>query len=258
MPMNTSSSTPLVICPHCQQQTPTTAYCAVCGQKKYESRFTWTYIVGEILSSLNFEKGILFNFKVLWQQPATALQGYLAGRTKLFYPPWQYFSVACGVFFFLLLTELTAMMGVNTNDDAEKAKAYYQEVYDKQYKDLAIFLQDSLLNYQNIDSIKNTLQKKGKELHDIRWLENDEDRRAAQQATFVQWFSYIGFYFFPIYLAFLSIFLLKLSRIILVLGNQHPKRCFFFAKTTYKDVIFSKDDIFFCPTVMIQLLSNQS
>jgi hypothetical protein len=30
----------------------------------------------------------------------------------------------------------------------------------------------------------------------------------------------------------------KLSMIILVLGNQHPERRFFFAKTTYKDVIF--------------------
>jgi hypothetical protein len=199
------------VCLQCGKPQIEQNYCEYCGQKKYESRFDFSYIVGEALQTLNLEKGILFNFKVLWQNAAQNIADYMKGKTKLFYPPWQYFSVACCVFFFLLLTDIASLAGLNVNGQAEKTKAYYQEVYTSNYNNLANYLQDSMLIINNIDTLKTISKIKGRELHDNRFLENSEMERAEKQEQFVQILTYLGFYFFPFYLAIFSFLFFKKS-----------------------------------------------
>ncbi len=184
----------------CGKATLETAYCAVCGQKKYESRFTWAYVVNELLQSFSFEKGILYNLKALSANTGNTLRAYLAGNTKLFYQPWQFFSVACGLLFFLVLAHFTQFMGINNSKQAEQEAAYYHKVYNQNYKNIGNYLQDSLENEKNIDTLRMKIKQTARQLHDTRYLENDEKQRAEKQAQFLQVFTYLGFYFFPLYL----------------------------------------------------------
>lgn len=227
-----------IICKSCGKEHLTQNYCDFCGQKNYESRFTWQYILGEVLQSFNVEKGILFNIKALHTNSATTLEEYITGKTKPFYPPLQFFSLACGILFFLLLSHITSLVGIDSQKQAEESAEYYQGVYDKNYHDLASYLQDSLQNINHLDSLKTQIKNKGKELYNVRFLENDEKERAEKQANFLQLFTYLGFYFFPFYLAICSVILFKKTQYyfsehfiihLLVMGQVVFYTCFVFA-----------------------------
>lgn len=88
-------------CENCGQEA-THAYCGNCGQRK-QSRFTVSYLWGELLSMLNYDKGFLYNFYHFSFNPARSIIAYLGGKTRPFYPPLPYFLTATTVLILLLV-----------------------------------------------------------------------------------------------------------------------------------------------------------
>jgi hypothetical protein len=88
-------------CENCGSETRN-AFCENCGQRK-QGRFTISYILGELIALLNYDKGFLYNFYYLTLHPVQSLSDYLKGKTKTFYPPLPYFLTATTILILLLV-----------------------------------------------------------------------------------------------------------------------------------------------------------
>lgn len=82
---------------------PIDHYCLKCGQRT-QKRFSVRYIIEELFSVFEFEKGFLKNIVELTLRPAKMIEEYLNGKTKDFYSPFSYFLVSMTVFLFIVFS----------------------------------------------------------------------------------------------------------------------------------------------------------
>jgi hypothetical protein len=91
----------LLNCKNCGFE-PVAAYCPKCGQRTQE-RFSLKYIIRELFSVFELEKGFLKNIVELTLRPAKIIEEYINGKTKDFYSPFGYFFVSMTIFLFISL-----------------------------------------------------------------------------------------------------------------------------------------------------------
>ncbi|GAB4467461.1 MAG: hypothetical protein OHK0057_07280 [Thermoflexibacter sp.] len=108
-----------VKCANCGHETHAN-YCPQCGQRKQE-RFTFDYILGEILAVLSYDKGLITNFVHLALRPSRTIIAYLNGKTKPYYPPLSYFLTAMtiGIIAVSIATGSWEQVDVSILEDSE-------------------------------------------------------------------------------------------------------------------------------------------
>jgi hypothetical protein len=81
-----TTSTPTDKCQHCQHEL-TDQFCSHCGHPKALNRINGKYILAEISSILNFDRGILFTIRELLIRPGENIQRFvLTDRNRLVKP----------------------------------------------------------------------------------------------------------------------------------------------------------------------------
>ena len=166
----------------------TGSYCSSCGQRK-QSRFTISYIVDEIFSILEFDKGILFNLKTLLLHPGVAVRDYLHGKTKPFYPPLSFFLLGMTLFILLILNLLEA-------DGWSTGKVFIFDTYQnaKQINEYFQREQQWIVKQEIPDTTK---------IQQLMALETERTISIAKmesKAMRTQGITYVAFYLLPLYL----------------------------------------------------------
>ena len=202
------------ICPNCGLET-TEAYCEDCGQRK-QGRFTFLYILKELLAVLNFDKGFLYNFYHLAFYPSQSIISYLNGKTKPFYPPLPYFLTTMTVLLFLFTfgvrnIGVTFAGKINAILDDSKTSQYIEEYEYERFKKI---ISDQLLTLTHqIDTVDfglvepsfnehEQLKKKVNGLFVAHKAHNEALKIIKRNENFADYLSYVVFYFMPFYLAF--------------------------------------------------------
>ncbi|MCS7074202.1 MAG: DUF3667 domain-containing protein [Bacteroidia bacterium] len=181
-------------CQNCHTEL-TGSYCSVCGQRKQE-RFTFSYVLDELLQLLEFDKGILYNIKVFAWNPGLTIREYIQGKTKPFYPPISFFFLGMTVFILLVLSSLEAdgwstgkVFIFDTYENAKQINEYYQKE------------QRWIAKQEIPDSSK---------VQQILELEKERDKSILvleSKAMRTQGMTYAAFYFTPLYLTLLYLLL---------------------------------------------------
>ncbi len=191
----------MVTCKNCDNQFEGN-YCPKCGQR-VQTRFNFHYVIDEIKDILELDRGILYNFVNLTQRPGITIRSYIEGKTKPFYAPLSYFLLGMTLFILLVL------------DNFDKS----------QWSEGKVFIYD---NYENLKSLIESYQKDRmdiyenlkvedfeKQINNLKGFENMQNtsiEKMEKKANRSQAFTYLVFYFSPIYFAiFFWLFNLKNS-----------------------------------------------
>lgn len=100
------------ICKNCGS-TNVTTFCADCGQKVIEERWTVKRLISSAFSNVfNLEKGFFFTFREMLLRPGVVISDYLKGRTKPYSNPFRFavIAIAIGVFLSISLQVFNAQM----------------------------------------------------------------------------------------------------------------------------------------------------
>ncbi len=74
-------------------------FCLECGQKSKTHRFTLHEWLHEIPHSIfHIDSGFLYTFRSLYSRPGNMILEYLQGRRKVYFSPFLYVLIWCGVF----------------------------------------------------------------------------------------------------------------------------------------------------------------
>ena len=74
-------------------------FCLECGQKSETHRFTFHEWLHEIPHSIfHIDSGFLYTFRSLYYRPGDMIREYLQGRRKVYFSPFLYVLIWCGVF----------------------------------------------------------------------------------------------------------------------------------------------------------------
>jgi hypothetical protein len=207
------------ICANCGFET-NEPYCEACGQRK-QSRFTFPYILSELLLLLNFDKGFLYNFYHFTFQPSMSLTDYLNGKTKPFYPPLPYFLTAMTVLLFLFTFGIrnigvTFAGKINAILDDAKTYQFIEEYEYERFKKIqsdrlfALSNQIDSLDFGSIDTVYTGHEQLKKGINGFfvaHKAHHDAMQIAKRNESFGEYLSYVVFYFMPFYLAcFIALF----------------------------------------------------
>lgn len=212
-------------CANCGYES-TAYYCANCGQRR-QSRFTFKYILAEILAVLSYHKGILTNFVHLTLRPSKTIHAYLHGKTKPYYSPLSYFLTALTVGI-VIFTVATASIETNEFDIFDDTEEVSKKAIALNYgKDRSIFegrlvLLDSLYKEDyaqrpsTLSSLWHDLVDKDSTYRSFSYtstinsliVHNEDEIKALKKSDReTQVAIYAVFYGTPLYLSFLAFLL---------------------------------------------------
>jgi hypothetical protein len=208
------AETAKIACVSCSHLT-NESYCEQCGQRK-QSRFTLSYIFGELFKVLNYDKGFLHNFHSLTFAPYQTIWGYLNGKTKRFYPPLPYYLTSITILVLLLLVgakniDVSFAEKINFIINDKEIKAYTDQIKQEKTEQPRRKVMLGLL--AEIDSLEYwQLQHEGKDkvralqdsaFYHLLW-QSSNPNLISKEREIESLILFAAYYFMPVYLAFFA------------------------------------------------------